>query len=210
MGRWRPPQARSTAIITADGHKRLKQELDHLWRTVRPEVVRALAAAAAEGDRSENAEYTYRKKQLGEIDRRVRYLSKRIPALRIAPPAPTDQRVVFFGATVDLEDESGKRLVYRIVGPDETHASKGWISVDSPMARAMLKKRVDDEFQAQLPGGEMSFAIVGVRYEQSESVVLEPDLGDDPIEIDLPEIEGDDDADADEGDHDADSASDPS
>lgn len=197
MGRWRPPQARSTAIITADGHKRLKQELDHLWRTVRPEVVRALAAAAAEGDRSENAEYTYRKKQLGEIDRRVRYLSKRIPALRIAPPAPTDQAAVFFGATVELEDEAGKRLTYRIVGPDETHASKGWISVDSPMARAMLKKRMDDEFQAHLPAGEMSFVITAVRYEQVESEG--PDMGseDVTIEIDLPDAEDDQDADTD-------------
>ncbi|AVP96883.1 transcription elongation factor GreB [Ahniella affigens] len=197
MGRWRPPQARSTAIITADGHLRLKQELDHLWRTVRPEVVRALAAAAAEGDRSENAEYTYRKKQLGEIDRRVRYLSKRIPALRIAPPAPTDQTVVFFGATVELEDEAGKRLIYRVVGPDETHASKGWISVDSPMARAMLKKRVDDEFQAQLPGGEMSFVILAVRYEARESQLVDAGLMPDLLEIDLPDADDDlDDADS--------------
>lgn len=181
MGRWRPPQARSTAIITAEGHQRLKQELDHLWRTVRPEVVKALAAAAAEGDRSENAEYTYRKKQLGEIDRRVRYLSKRIPSLKIAPAAPTDQRAVFFGATVELEDESGKALVYRIVGPDETHASKGWISIDSPMARAMLKKRVDDEFTAELPGGSMSFVIVAVRYEQvsqDQTEAFDPDAAD--------------------------------
>ena len=165
MGRWRPPQPGSTAIITPEGHLRLKEELDQLWRTVRPEVVRALAAAAAEGDRSENAEYTYRKKQLGEIDRRVRYLSKRIPSLRVASAAPTDRTAVFFGAVIELEDEQGKSLVYRIVGPDETDAPKGWISIDSPLARAALKKRIDDEFTAELPAGPTLFVIVDVRYD---------------------------------------------
>ncbi len=112
-----------------------------MWRVRRPEVVRALAAAAAEGDRSENAEYTYRKKQLGEIDRRVRYLSKRLEALRVVDTAPTDPNAVFFGAQVDLEDaDSGELLRYRIVGPDETDAGRGWISIDSPLARALLKK----------------------------------------------------------------------
>src|SRR3982750_1140896 len=103
MGRWRAPTAASTAVITADGRARLKQELDELWRVRRPEVVRALAAAAAEGDRSENAEYTYRKKQLGEIDRRVRYLSKRLQALRVVDSAPSDPGAVFFGAEVEVE-----------------------------------------------------------------------------------------------------------
>src|SRR4249919_3420709 len=103
MGRWRPPGEKATALITRDGHARLKSELDDLWRVNRPEVVRALAAAAAEGDRSENAEYTYRKKQLGEIDRRVRYLSKRLQALRIVDDAPTDRDAVFFGAQVAVE-----------------------------------------------------------------------------------------------------------
>ncbi|HEY6545607.1 MAG TPA: transcription elongation factor GreB, partial [Dokdonella sp.] len=102
MGRWRPPSAASTAVITPDGHQRLKQELDELWRVRRPEVVRALAAAAAEGDRSENAEYTYRKKQLGEIDRRVRYLSKRLETLKVVDTAPSDREAVYFGAFVEL------------------------------------------------------------------------------------------------------------
>ena len=165
MTRWRPPAPRSTAIITREGFERLKAELDHLWHTLRPEVVRALAAAAAEGDRSENAEYTYRKKQLGEIDRRVRYLSKRIPSLKVAEGAPSDQAVVFFGAQIELENlDSGEMLRYRIVGPDETDARKGWISIDSPLARAVLKKRVDDEFSAELPGGLTSFAVVAVSY----------------------------------------------
>ncbi|MFC3717501.1 transcription elongation factor GreB [Luteimonas soli] len=165
MGRWRPPGEKSTALVTPAGHARLKSELDDLWRVRRPEVVRALTAAAAEGDRSENAEYTYRKKQLGEIDRRVRYLSKRLETLRVVDAAPADRSAVFFGARVEVEDaESGEATRYRIVGPDETDAAQGWISIDSPLARAMLKKRTDDEFEAQLPGGTRRFFIVAVDY----------------------------------------------
>ncbi|MDQ3206285.1 MAG: transcription elongation factor GreB [Pseudomonadota bacterium] len=165
MGRWRPPAERSTALITREGHARLKAELDELWRVRRPEVVRALAAAAAEGDRSENAEYTYRKKQLGEIDRRVRYLSKRLPELRVVEQAPGDPRAVFFGARVEVEElTSGEVRTHRIVGPDETDARQGWISIDSPLARAMLRKRVDDEFEAELPAGVARFVIVDVGY----------------------------------------------
>lgn len=165
MSRWRPPAEKSTALITRGGHDRLKSELDELWRIKRPEVVKALAAAAAEGDRSENAEYTYRKKQLGEIDRRVRYLSKRLPSLRIVDTVPTDPEAVFFGAQVEVENvASGESQRYRIVGPDETDARAGWISIDSPLARAMLKKRLDDEFEAMLPGGAARFVIVDVSY----------------------------------------------
>ena len=166
MSRWRPPSPGSTTIITRPGFERLKAELEHLWHTLRPEVVKALAAAAAEGDRSENAEYTYRKKQLGEIDRRVRDLSKRIPALKVAEGAPADRDAVFFGAAITLENlASGEEVNYRIVGPDETDARLGWISIDSPLARAALKKRLDDEFEAELPGGRTRFLIVEVRYE---------------------------------------------
>jgi len=166
MSRWRPPVPRSTAIITRTGFEKLKAELDHLWHTLRPEVVKALAAAAAEGDRSENAEYTYRKKQLGEIDRRVRYLSKRIPSLKVAEGTPSDREAVFFGAIIVLENlTNGDEVRYRIVGPDETDAKLGWISIDSPMARAVLKKRLDDEFEAELPGGRTRFLIVEVRYQ---------------------------------------------
>lgn len=165
MGRWRPPAAGSTALITREGHDRLKAELDDLWRVRRPEVVKALAAAAAEGDRSENAEYTYRKKQLGEIDRRVRYLSKRLELLRVVDAAPSDRGAVFFGAVVTVETiDEGESAVYRIVGPDETDAQLGCISIDSPLARAMLRKRADDEFDAVLPGGIAHFAIVEIRY----------------------------------------------
>ncbi|WP_243039909.1 transcription elongation factor GreB [Dyella sedimenti] len=165
MSRWRPPSPSSTAIITREGFEKLKAELDHLWHTLRPEVVKALAAAAAEGDRSENAEYTYRKKQLGEIDRRVRYLSKRIPSLKVAEGAPADREAVFFGASITLEHaDTGESVCYRIVGPDETDARRGWISIDSPLARAVLKKRVDDEFEVDLPGGRTRFVIVSVDY----------------------------------------------
>ena len=166
MGRWRPPAEKSTALITREGHARLKAELDELWRSKRPEVVKALAAAAAEGDRSENAEYTYRKKQLGEIDRRVRYLTKRLESLRVVDAPPSDRDAVFFGAHVTLENTStGEMVLYRIVGPDETDATRGWISIDSPLARAMLKKRFDEEFDAVLPSGIVRYAIVEVRYD---------------------------------------------
>jgi len=164
MSRWRAPAAASTAVITAEGHGRLKAELDELWRVRRPDVVRALAAAAAEGDRSENAEYTYRKKQLGEIDRRVRYLSKRLQDLRIIESAPTDPSAVYFGAWLRVESDDGDTHDYRIVGPDETDAARGWISIDSPLARAALRKRADDEFEAELPGGRMRFVVVRVSY----------------------------------------------
>ena len=166
MSRWRPAPATSTAIITAEGHRRLKHELDDLWRVRRPEVVRALAAAAAEGDRSENAEYTYRKKQLGEIDRRVRYLSKRLQVLKIAAEPPNDRAAVYFGAWFEVEDEVGRAQRLRIVGPDETDAALGFISIDSPLARAALKKRVDDEFEAELPGGRRVFTITAVSYDE--------------------------------------------
>ena len=165
MSRWRPPSPSSTAVITRDGFERLREELNDLWKVRRPEVVKALAAAAAEGDRSENAEYTYRKKQLGEIDRRVRYLSKRLPALRVVESRPTDLEAVFFGARVEIEHcTSGECQQYRIVGPDETDARQGWISIDSPLARAMLKKRLDDEFEALLPGGVQRYVIIAVEY----------------------------------------------
>ena len=165
MSRYRPPSAPSTALITREGFERLRDELNFLWKEKRPEVVKALAAAAAEGDRSENAEYTYRKKQLGEIDRRVRYLSKRLEALKVIEHAPSNPEAIFFGAWFEIEHtDTGERSRYRIVGPDETDAKLGWISIDSPLARAALKKCVDDEFEAQLPSGLMKFFILRVQY----------------------------------------------
>ncbi|MBD8527009.1 transcription elongation factor GreB [Pseudomarimonas arenosa] len=165
MSRWRPPAPTSTALITREGFERLRGELNELWRERRPEVVRALSAAAAEGDRSENAEYQYRKKQLGEIDRRVRYLSKRLEKLKVVDQVPSDPQQVFFGAEVELECcERGDLVRYRLVGPDETDAARGWISIDSPMARALLKARVDDEVSVQLPEGRRQFVITEVSY----------------------------------------------
>lgn len=165
MGRWRPAAERGTALVTRAGFERLKRELDDLWRVQRPEIVRALAAAAAEGDRSENAEYIYRKKQLGELDRRVRYLSRRVPSLRVVEESATDRGAVFFGAHIELEDvASGEALRYRIVGPDEADPGRGDISIDSPMARALLKKRIDDEVEVHLPTGPRRVLVVDVAY----------------------------------------------
>ena len=165
MSRWRPPPEHSTAIITRAGFERLRDELNDLWKVRRPEVVKALAEAAAEGDRSENAEYTYRKKQLGEIDRRVRYLSKRLERLKVVEDAPSDPTAIYFGALVELErEDTGAVLRYRIVGPDETDAARGWISVDSPLARVLLRKRADDVVEAELPGGMATFVVLSVAY----------------------------------------------
>ena len=166
MSRWRPPVEASTAIITRAGYERLRAEFNDLWKVRRPEVVRALSEAAAEGDRSENAEYIYRKKQLGEIDRRVRYLGKRLESLKVAEDRPSDPSAIYFGARIELENTTTGDLVrYRIVGPDEHDAALGDISVDSPLARAVLRKRIDDEFEAELPVGKVSFLVVSVDYD---------------------------------------------
>ena len=166
MSRWRPPAEHSTAIITRAGYERLRAEFNELWKVRRPEVVRALSDAAAEGDRSENAEYIYRKKQLGEIDRRVRYLGKRLESLKVVEQPPSDPGAIYFGARFELENvDTGESLRYRIVGPDETDGAAGDISIDSPLARAALKKRVDDEFAAELPAGRATFLVVSVAYD---------------------------------------------
>lgn len=163
MSRWRPAPPKSSPYITREGYVHLEQELKQLWR-LRTEVVQALSAAAAEGDRSENAEYIYRKKQLRELDQRIGYLQKRMPRLRVISGPPPDQRRVFFGAWVMVEDESGQELRYRIVGSDELDAAKGHISVDSPMACALLKHAVDDEVRLLTPEGEVRFFITEVDY----------------------------------------------
>lgn len=166
MGRWRPPQPKSSPYITAQGLQRLKQELDFLWSKRRPEVVRALSAAAAEGDRSENAEYQYRKRELAGIDRRVRYLQKRIPDLKPVSETPSNPSKVFFGAFVSLEDDDGETMRFRIVGPDEIDPDKQYISMDSPMAKQLLGKALDDEVLVKTPDGEKHWCVVEVRYAQ--------------------------------------------
>ncbi len=167
MGRYRPPQPKSSAYITPDGYRALQEESKALWQR-RHKVTQALAAAAAEGDRSENAEYIYRKKQLREIDRRVRYLQKRLPDLKVVDTVPSDPQQIFFGAWVTLEDESGEEHTYRIVGPDEFDAGKGWISMDAPMAKALLKRRLDDEVIVRTPQGERRYYVIDVSYTGEE------------------------------------------
>ncbi len=163
MSRYRPPQPKSSPYITPEGYQCLQDELESLWKR-RAEVTKALTAAAAEGDRSENAEYIYRKKELREIDRRVRYLQKRLPDLKVVRDIPQDQTRIFFGAWAHLEDEHGKKVVYRIVGPDEFDVKKGYISIDSPVARALMKKAVDDEVIVQTPEGSTRYYITEVHY----------------------------------------------
>jgi len=150
--------------ITAGGYRALEDEAQALWRR-RGEVTRALAAAAAEGDRSENAEYIYRKKELREIDRRIRYLQKRLPELKVVNALPADAQRVFFGAWVTLEDATGAEVTYRIVGVDEFDPARNWISIDSPVARALLRRTLDEELRVHTPGGEVRYWVVDVRYE---------------------------------------------
>jgi transcription elongation factor GreB len=164
MSRYRPPQPKATPYITAEGYKQLEQELKALWER-RAIVTKALAAAAAEGDRSENAEYIYRKKELREIDRRIRYLQKRLPALKVVSQQPDNPQQVFFGAWVRLEDENGSRSEYRIVGPDEFNPATNAISIDSPMARSLLKRHLDDEIEVHAPSGVKTYWIIDIRYE---------------------------------------------
>ena len=164
MGRNRLPQPKGSAYITPEGAARLREELDYLWRVKRPQVTQSVSEAAAQGDRSENAEYIYGKKQLREVDRRVRFLQKRLDALVIVDRAPTDTSRIYFGAWVRLETERGETVEYRIVGPDEFDLEKGLISIDSPLARALLKKNVDDEITVVLPKGRMVYAVMEISY----------------------------------------------
>jgi len=165
MSRYRPPQPRGSKFITPQGAVRLKQELDHLWRVLRPQVTQAVQEAAAQGDRSENAEYIYGKRQLREIDRRVRFLRQRLDGMVVVGDPPSDRSRVFFGAWVTLEDDDGNEVEYRIVGPDEFDAATGSISMDSPLGRALMGKRLDDEVKVELPGGAKTYGVVRVRYE---------------------------------------------
>lgn len=168
MGRYRPPQPVGSKYITAEGHKRLTEEHDYLWRKKRPEVTRILSEAAAEGDRSENAEYIYRKKELREIDARVRFLRKRLDDMVIVDRIPKDTDKVYFGAWVTIENAAGDENTYRIVGPDEFDPKLGYISMDSPMGKALLGKTLDDEFRITLESKEgqktISYIINEISY----------------------------------------------
>jgi len=153
-----------TNLITRAGYEALQQELDHLWREKRPDVTKKVAWAASLGDRSENADYHYNKKLLREIDRRVRYLRKRLEEVRVVDYSPQQDGKVFFGAWVEIENDAGENLCLRIVGPDEIYQRKDYISIDSPMARALLKKSVDDEALVETPSGKKSWYINRIRY----------------------------------------------
>lgn len=158
--------ARSSPYITTEGFEQLRAELDELW-VRRREVVVHLSAAAAEGDRSENAEYIYRKKQLREMDRRIRYLQKRLPQLKVVDrPADAPAERVYFGATVDLIDDDYQEQTYRIVGADEFDPARSWISIDSPIARALIGKAIDDTVEVQTPSGLVGLTVVEIKYDK--------------------------------------------
>ncbi len=163
MGRWRPAQPQGSQYSTPAGAERMRAELEQLWRIERPQVTQSVSEAAAQGDRSENAEYTYGKKRLREIDRRVRFLRKRLDGLVVVATPPTNRERVYFGAWLDLEDATGTVHTYRIVGPDEFDMDPRYISMDAPLARALLGKRLDDEVEIPIEG-RPRYAVVAIRY----------------------------------------------
>ena len=165
MGRYRPPAPRSSKYITPAGAARLRAELEQLWRVERPQVTLAVQAAAAQGDRSENAEYIYGKKRLREIDRRIRFLTKRLESAVVVKLDEVAQQSVRFGATVEVADEDGTRKSYRIVGPDEVDPSAGSISFKSPLGTALMKRKVGDVVTVRRPAGEVELEICAISYE---------------------------------------------
>ncbi len=150
--------------ITPDGYRKLQQEHERLWRVERPRVTLEVQQAAAQGDRSENAEYIYGKKRLREIDSRLRFLGKRMDELSVVRPEDVDQTRVFFGAWVELEDEAGASVVYRLVGPDETDVSRGEISIESPVGKVLIGRREGDEVSVRRPAGVKHFVVLRVLY----------------------------------------------
>jgi transcription elongation factor GreB len=168
MTRYRKTTLPGSKYATPEGAKRLREELDELWRVQRPQVTRAVQEAAAQGDRSENAEYIYGKRQLREIDRRVRFLRKRLEGMVVVDRPPDDRNRVFFGAWVTLEDDDGAESEVRIVGPDEIDPARRHVSMDAPLGRALMGKRLDDEISVEVPGGTRRYAIVAIRYESPD------------------------------------------
>jgi transcription elongation factor GreB len=164
MGRFRAAAPAASKYITPEGERRLRTELEQLWRQERPRVTQAVAEAAAQGDRSENAEYTYGKRRLREIDRRVRFLRKRLDGMVVVDQPPTDRNKVYFGAWVTVESDDGTQSRYRVVGPDEFDREPGFISMDSPLGRALLRRSLDDEVTVELPGGSHALVIVEIDY----------------------------------------------
>jgi transcription elongation factor GreB len=155
--------------ITPEGAKKLRSELEQLWTKERPRVTQEVADAAAQGDRSENAEYIYGKRRLREIDRRVRFLSKRLDDVVVVNEAPSDPQRVFFGAYVTVEDDDGEQVTYRIVGPDESDADRKFISMEAPVAKALMTKRLGDEVTVRRPKGDITYTIVKITYGDPEA-----------------------------------------
>ena len=168
MSRYRPPAKPMSAYITPEGQKTLKDELHFLWKVERPEVTAQVSAAAALGDRSENAEYIYGKKRLREIDRRVRYLRKRLEDFTVVDQAPSDINKVYFGAWVELCNESGTAVKYRLVGPDEIDPAKNYISMDSVLGKALMGKSLDEEITVETPSGVHDYEIIAIHYSGSK------------------------------------------
>jgi transcription elongation factor GreB len=164
MSRYRPPRPPSAKYITAEGEKVMKAELHQLWKVERPVITQSVSEAAAQGDRSENAEYIYGKKRLREIDGRVRYLSKRLEEMTVVSEPPTNQDKIYFGAIVTLEDEEQNTLKYKIVGPDELDPQKGHISIDAPLGLALLSKEVDSEIEIESPTGRKIYYVLAIEY----------------------------------------------
>ena len=164
MSRYRPPRSAGTPLITPEGEARLRAELHELWHVRRPQVTQSVSEAAAQGDRSENAEHTYGKKMLREIDSRVSFLTKRLESLKVVSARPSDPDKVYFGAWVSLEDEDGVESRYRIVGPDELDLKLNLISIDSPLARALVGKALDAEIRVATPTGEKTWYLVAIEY----------------------------------------------
>lgn len=166
MSRWRPPREPSSPYITADGAAQLRAELRQLWKEERPQVTSAVQAAAANGDRSENGDYIYGKKRLREIDSRVRYLTKRLESLKVISDLPRDRSRVYFGAWVQIEDEEENLSWVRLVGYDEINPARRWISIDSPLAKALLGKEVDEEVSYAASAAVRSVTIIKISYEE--------------------------------------------
>ncbi|WP_250460983.1 transcription elongation factor GreB [Microbulbifer litoralis] len=166
MGRWRPPRRRGSRYITPEGAKRMREEARFLWEEERPRVTQAVSDAAKQGDRSENADYIYGKKRLREIDSRVRFLTKRLEEITVVDQIPEEREKIFFGAWVTLEDDDGNTLTYRIVGPDEFNVREGLISMDSPVARSLLGRRLDDEVELRIDERWVTHYVVEIHYQE--------------------------------------------
>lgn len=169
MTRYRKSDPPGSKFVTAEGARRLREELDFLWRVQRPQVTRAVSEAAAQGDRSENAEYIYGKRQLREIDRRVRFLRQRLEGMVVVTRPPDDLTRVFFGAWVRIEDDEGHETELRIVGPDEIDPARRYVSMDSPIARALLRRQRGDELTVEVPGGRRTYVVTEIRYDPDPS-----------------------------------------